>query len=237
MHLDEFTTGTLQRMDRNRNGRFLDYTLVLANVVILCAVAYVLVQPGSILRTRYGAWKQERARKRLLSTNWPAFVQGSSRLDVGTARVELIEFADYQCPFCKAVHPALESLLARDENVGIVFRHYPLPLHPAAEGAARASICAEAQGRFREMDMQLFSTSEWQRDTNWVREAVVAGVADTSLFSKCLTSGATSARLTADIALGNELRLNGTPAFVTRTSVAQGAMSSSQLLHLLAQDR
>ncbi len=65
---------------------------------------------------------------------------------------------------------AAAEFIAQNPEVGVAYRHLPLPIHPAAEGAARAAICAQRQRRFEEMHARLFETARWHSDTLWIRE-------------------------------------------------------------------
>ena len=107
----------------------------------------------------------------------------------------------------------------------MIYRHLPLPFHPAAEGAARASICAERQGRFREMYDRLFGTEAWLSDTNWNREAESAGVPDLGRFGNCLHDIDTDRRLAVDRNLAEALAVAGTPTFVHRKGIFVGILS------------
>src|SRR5207247_456636 len=145
----------------------------------------------------------------------------------------LIEFSDYECPFCRTTDVSLDSL-RRSGKVRISYHHLPLSIHPAADGAARAAICAEEQGHFAQVHHELMSTSYWQRDSNWVRVARTAGIRDTLQFSRCLVDSTTTKRIAKDIAIATRLGVNGTPAFFTREKNRQGALSVAVALEMLA---
>jgi protein-disulfide isomerase len=204
--------------------------LYLANGMILALIAYVCVRPGGVVRVAASNWLEERATRRQIVALWPSMSASGGRLDQSVAKVMLVEFADYQCPFCRLEHTLVDSLLAQNSAIGIVYRHFPLPSHSAAPGAARAAICAQQQGRFREMNRQLFETDQWMRDSNWVREAHVAGVKDIANFTKCLSSPQTTERLRQDVALGEAIGIRGTPTFVSPTDYHLGVFSGEQSL-------
>jgi len=92
------------------------------------------------------------ARKYTLNLNGTAF-KGSAE-----AKVTVVEFSDFQCPFCKRVGPTLEQIeKTYGDKVRIAFKHLPLPMHPMAESAARAAEAAHKQGKFWEMHDKLFA--------------------------------------------------------------------------------
>ncbi len=214
-------------------SRIAQRSLVGLNVLALSLVIFVLLRPGGALRGAIDEWQAARALRHSLAEIWPTMVGRSARLDEGAGPVLLAEFSDYQCPYCKAMEPTVEAVIAQQDNAGIVHIQFPLPSHAHAAGAARASICAEGQGRFRAMHRRLFETSRWQEDESWVREAVAAGVADTLAFTFCLKSEATTSRLNDDIELGKRLGVAGTPTFVTRDASESGVRSREELSRML----
>lgn len=149
--------------------------------------------------------------------------------------MRIVEFADFQCPFCQANHSELLAFLTVHPGVGVVYRHLPLPQHPAAEAAAKAAICAEHQGVFRAFHHYLFETANWQEDRNWSDVAQATNVGDLAEFERCLDTPATAARLEADKELAKALGITGTPAFVTERHVVQGLQTD--LAGLLAMKR
>jgi protein-disulfide isomerase len=118
--------------------------------------------------------------------------------------------------------------------VAVAFYHIPIrAIHPKAEGASRAAICAEEQGRFDAMHHHLMGTSGWLTDTNWLAAAHAVGVPDIKKFSTCLGSPATTARLTADSAAAAKAGVRATPWFLTSRAVQRGASSTAVLRALL----
>jgi protein-disulfide isomerase len=211
--------------------------LIGANVLVLGVVLATQVRPGGSVSVAVAEWRLNRAIRSRLADQWPVLVGEGGRLDSDGERVILVEFSDYQCPFCKQAHYVLDSLVRGTPEIGIIYRHFPLPTHPAAAGAARASICAENQGRFREMDRRLFETTQWQRDTSWVREARAANVPDISQFRQCLTSATTAARLERDRRVGEALQVRATPTFFGRRGFRRGVQSVVALISLAGNER
>ncbi len=203
------------------------------NVLIVGALGFVLLGPNGLLGNAITKWRAETRIRNQIAEQWPALSAGGHRLDSGAASVRLVEFSDFQCPFCRRSAPAVERLLAKHPEVGVVYRHFPLSFHAAAEGAALAAICAEAQGRFQAMHRQLFQTTEWQQDPNWVREAEAAGVDDLEEFSRCLGGEAAAARLAGDMALARRLGISGTPTFVHKQGLVSRSLSLVELEELL----
>ena len=207
-------------MAKSKVGHVLSIT---ANVLVIAVASYVVLEPQGRLRATIRNIRDAAAQRRLISDEWTALTSVGPRLDSSIAPVSLVEFGDYQCLFCARLDRELTSLLHQNSAGGVVYRHLPLSgVHPAAEGAARAAICAEEQGRFLRMHRQLFTTDQWRRDHEWTREARAAGVPAERAFENCLGSERTAARLEVDVALARRLGINGTPALVHRGGVEMG---------------
>lgn len=203
----------------------------LTNVIVIVAFAVFLLGPHGVLYTRWKDWRKAVRTRETIAQLWPALVKAGERVDVGRAKPTLVEFADYQCPFCRQSDEVLNQWLVR-HDVGVVYLHFPLRIHPAAEGAARAAICAAHQGRFRQMHRRLFETTAWEQDSNWTREANAAGVPDLGRFRGCLASAAVTGQIQADMALGRKLGVTGTPTFISPDQLQVGTVTPTLLSEL-----
>lgn len=89
--------------------------------------------------------------------DWDEYLSGGHRIGPDNAAVTIVEFGDYECPFCRRLEPALRALLAEySEEVAIVYRHVPLTYHEHAYQAARLAECAAVQDRFPEAHTRLY---------------------------------------------------------------------------------
>lgn len=220
-------------MNPNRMTRPL---LIGLNALLALLVVSTVVWGGSIV-SGLRRWQRDRRLHAMLSREWGAAVATSEQLGSGVGSPSLVVFLDYQCPFCRRTFFAIDTLVRLEPDVSIAVHQFPLPIHPAASGAARAAICAQHQGRFREFSSRLFASSEWQVDTDWVKEARGAGVADVTAFRACLTSAQTASELARDVGLGNQLGVEATPFLFTQASFRIGAESSSALRALVSSER
>ena len=213
--------------------RLLNSVITVGMFAVAVAVVYLAAQPRSFARTSWSNFRRDQATKRTLSQDWLQIASSSARLDFANAdsSAEVVEFSDYECPFCRKADGVIDSVLL-DTPMRIAYRHVPLRIHPAAAGAARASICAEGQGRFREMHHELMTTTKWQTDSNWTREAKAAGVPNIAAFETCLSSASTSRRLTQDSTFAASLRVDGTPSFFSARRAHRGAINSVLLRSL-----
>jgi protein-disulfide isomerase len=135
----------------------------------------------------------------------------------------VVEFSDYECPFCAKAHEETKALLAGRADVTLVRRHFPLDsecnpavrrrIHPRACELARAGICAEEQGKLPAMDDALFRNQAARRPVEEVARSV--GV-DLAALQRCLAAPATEARLRADIEAAVRAGLDATPTYVVQ---------------------
>lgn len=134
-----------------------------------------------------------------------------------TAKVALIEFSDYQCPFCsrytKDVLPQIRTDYVETGKIKYVFRDMPLPFHQHAFKAAEAAHCAGVQGKFWEMHDALFENQSALAPEQLAGHAKTVGVVDAQ-FQQCLDSGKFAADINKDIADAGAAGITGTPSFL-----------------------
>jgi protein-disulfide isomerase len=142
------------------------------------------------------------------------------------ALVTIIEFADYECPYCeKAAGPLDEIAADYDEDVRVIYKHYPLPGHPKAAPAARAAWAAAQQGKFWEMHAWLFAN---KAELANLESKVDSLGMDRSKFMTDMTSPAASAALDGDRLAGGKVGVRGTPAFFVNGHRYAGMKSAPQ---------
>jgi protein-disulfide isomerase len=136
------------------------------------------------------------------------------------AKVTVVEFSDFQCPFCKQhveeTQPTLDEEFVDTGDVMWVFKHFPLSIHPQAPAAGVASECAAEQGQFWEMHHLLFENQErWSvEDPNPIFEELAADLElDAAAFAACLADPAIAERVTSDMSEGAPF-VQGTPTFI-----------------------
>lgn len=132
--------------------------------------------------------------------------------------VTLVEFGDFQCPACAAYHTVVKQLMEKyNDSVTLVFRHFPLNIHPNAVPASLAVEAAGVQGKFWEMSDKMYGTqSEWANEKNaadiFVTYAKDMGL-DTEKFKKDMADPALKKRIDRDVIDATTLGINATPSF------------------------
>jgi len=141
----------------------------------------------------------------------------------GEARVTIVEFSDFQCPYCGRVGPTLERLLAEyPEDVRIVYKHLPLSMHAQALPAAKASMAAGRQGKFWEMHDLLFQNQSALGEAKFVELARGLGL-DEARFEQDYRSPEVAAEVARDMNEARRLGVTGTPGFFVNGRFASGA--------------
>jgi protein-disulfide isomerase len=140
------------------------------------------------------------------------------------APVTIVEFSDFQCPFCGRLKPTMDQVLAKyGDKVHLVFRQYPLPFHQNAQKAAEAALCAADQGKFWELHDAMFTNQQALAVTDLKAKAKELGMnADT--FGQCVDSGAKAGLVLADVNAGSAVGVNGTPAMFVNGRFINGAV-------------
>lgn len=154
----------------------------------------------------------------------PARVRGNAK-----APVTIVEFSDFQCPFCLQAQSILSSLLAKYEGrVKLAFLDFPMrSLHPQAEIAAEAARCAEKQGKFWQYHDALFADQTKLDEAGLLQSAKSLGL-DENTFQTCLKAGTFRAQIEQDMQEGTKYGVAGTPAFFIDGIPVNGAQPQAE---------
>lgn len=151
------------------------------------------------------------------------------------AKVTIVEFSDFQCPFCKALFddslPQIKKDYVDTGKVKFAYRHYPLTgIHPNAQKAAEASECANEQDKFWDYHDQLFiNQADWEALDAQAAQAKFTEFAgslglDTAKFGQCLSSGKFEEEVNKDLSDGTAVGVSGTPATFINGILVEGAV-------------
>ncbi|MBC8071016.1 MAG: thioredoxin domain-containing protein, partial [Deltaproteobacteria bacterium] len=150
------------------------------------------------------------------------------------ALVTIIEFADYECPYCANAVPPLEDALEDEaENVRLIYKHFPLPMHAKAGPAARAAWAGLQQGKFWELHHWLF---EKKSDLAQLEEKVAALGLDRDKFLRDMASEASAQSVDADMLAGAKIGVSGTPVFFVNGHRYVGIKTAPQWRTIIARE-
>jgi protein-disulfide isomerase len=142
------------------------------------------------------------------------------------AKVTIIEYSDYECPFCKSFYDnAYKEIVKKYVDSGqvrIAFKDYPLAFHPNAQSAAEASRCAAEQGKFWEMHDRMFENQKALSVDNYKKWAGELGL-DTAKFNTCVDNKAYATAVVEDMEEAAKIGVQGTPMFIINGEVLVGA--------------
>jgi protein-disulfide isomerase len=150
-----------------------------------------------------------------------------------SALVTIVEFSEFQCPFCTRVLPTLDQLMKDyPGKLRVFFRHNPLPFHSDAPLASQAAVAAELQGKFWPMHDILFKNQQNLKKADLVKYAQEIGL-DMAKFNADLESPATKKRVEDDLELGKKLSVQGTPNFFINGRPVRGAVPIEQFKQVI----
>jgi protein-disulfide isomerase len=161
---------------------------------------------------------------------------GQPRLGPADAKVTVVEFSDFQCPYCADAAGVMKQVADKyGDDVAIVYRNFPLASHADARPAAEAAECALDQGKFWELHDRMFAAPADLGREQLVAHAGAAGL-DVAKFSECLDSGAKAAEVDADLAAGEQAGVQGTPALYVNGRALTGPATVDELSRMIDQE-
>jgi protein-disulfide isomerase len=204
-------------------SRVIDWLTGVIAVVAICGTGYALFRK-----------EPDDARIGIVGvseSDWKIADRGGHIVGKTGATIIVVEFADFECPFCKSMEAALDSLRRLHPNVAVRFRHLPnSAIHPYATDAAVASECAAQQRGFAEYHDVLYKERALGK-VGWTLLAARVDGIDTIAFKRCLiTRAAAATQVAKDVADAQELHIEGTPAFFIGRRRINGAVPFNELV-------
>ncbi len=182
--------------------------------------------------------QQKKSRQSVLQqmqANPKATIGQSPTLGAKDSRIVLVEFSDFQCPYCAKAHATLKEFMAKYGNsVTLVYKHLPLTsIHPQALPAAKAAWAAGQQGQFWPFHNTLFENQSKLGEDFYRTTAKSLGL-DLAKFDRDRASKAAEAAINQDLELAEKLGIDGTPFFVMNGEAFAGAVDLSDLEEAIA---
>ena len=155
------------------------------------------------------------------------------------APVTIVEFSDFQCPFCGRFYSdtlsSIDEKYIKTGKVKLVYRDFPLGFHPFAQKAAEAAECADEQSKFWEMHNKIFENQNAIEVTNLKQYAKDLGL-NTGTFDSCLDTGKYAAEVQKDFNDGSSYGVSGTPSFFINGIQVVGAQPASVFEQIIEQE-
>lgn len=191
----------------------------LLNAGIVIMAALVITLAGLRVHQWWAASSEYRPQR---IEDWQQYSVGGSVLGAPDPAVTIVEWGDYQCPFCRTAESELRRVLETyPDAVRLVYRHYPLQIHSAAMPAAHAALCADRAGRFGAYHKLLFDASSLD-SLSWSALAATAGVQDLEAFDTCVNDSSVTDQVHVDTLLASQLGIQGTPLFLVNDWLLPG---------------
>ncbi len=161
---------------------------------------------------------------------------GHPTLGPDDARVKVIEFGDFQCPFCKRSEEAVKAIRQKyGDRVQLVYMDFPLSFHPNAMPAANAARCAQAQGKFWQYHDALFA-DQAKLDPKDLKATARSLGLDTAKFDACFDKQQYSRSIQQDLEEGHRLNVSGTPTFFIDGRELVGAQPTESFVSIIDQE-
>lgn len=196
----------------------------------------VLIEVSKELEARQQA-EEEKKRSSALAEHAKEIFHSEADFVAGNPQgdVTIVEFFDYNCPWCKKSAPIIEKLLKDDKGLKLIFKEFPI-LGEASEYASRAAIAAKAQGKYLEFHMAVFGHE------GKVDAGIVDGVAqslglDMAKFKSDVLSPETTQIIERNRGLAQTLGITGTPGFIVDRDVIPGFIAERQMVEAITKMR
>ncbi|MGC4065538.1 MAG: DsbA family protein [Polyangiaceae bacterium] len=151
-----------------------------------------------------------------------------------TPWVTIVEFADFQCSFCREAEATIKEIDTQRPGLRWAFKHFPLTsIHAYAESAASAADCAHQQGKFWPMHDRLFANETERLDGATLAQYASEVGLDLDAWTKCYRSDASLLRVLTDIQQGSAYGVDGTPTFFVNGYVLHGLYPTADFLRVI----
>ena len=149
--------------------------------------------------------------------------------------VTVVEFFDYNCPYCRRVKPHIETLLKKDPNVKLVYREWPI-LGDGSVFAARAALAAREQGKYEEFHWALMGMQGRAEEASVIQVAQDIGL-DIPQLRRDMQAPEIDAHIATSMEMSRALGFNGTPSFVIGDALVPGVIEADQMIRLAEEAR
>ncbi len=169
--------------------------------------------------------------KTISKSEWETLLKGGNQFGPKEAPVVLVEFSDFQCPYCRMFEQVLDKYRdAHPDRIRVIMYNYPLNQHPQSHIAAKAAECVAKTGNYERFHRLLFANQDRFASQPWDSLARLSGITDTAAFHGCLRDSAIARSIKHQIKLGDEVGLYQTPTIIINRDFYSGTLSYPKLV-------
>ncbi len=227
----------------SKNIQWLSISIIVASILISGSILYSKYfssdKSNNIVNNQQPSVQQSTGNTQQVAGTVKVSTDDDAYLDKENAPVTLIEFSDFQCPFCRSFFfgtlPQIKKEYIDTGKLKFVYRDFPLSFHPGSKPAALAAECSKEQGRFWELHDKIFSEQQKQGQgtvqftvEDLKKWALQIGL-DTSQFNQCLDSEKYKNEVEKDMADGQSAGVSGTPTFFIGKSNNNGIIDGTAI--------
>ncbi len=204
--------------------------------------SYLMENPELVIDA-IQAWKEKQAavqaeqQKKAIATLNDSLKQNSNAPFLGNEKAQsiVVEFSDYNCPYCKRAYPGIKELLAEDGDIKIVMIEFPV-LGPNSQIAAKAALAANMQGKYTAFHEGMMDTKTRLDEQGVLGVAQKIGL-DMDKLKQDMESPAVAKELESNALMARSLGISGTPAFVIGDQLVPGAVGKDKIKALVDKSR
>lgn len=205
-------------------------SLAFTGVLVLCALTIT----GFVIKQEFFPPEPEPQVRQV--DNWQQLQLNGRQTGPAEAPVQIVEFFDYQCPYCKQVQSSVQAIQQKyPKRVSVAYEHFPLSGHEHAFEAAVAAECAAKQDRFKPYHKLLFANQDQLGSLEYSSLAMEANIEDITSFNRCVLDQQTATVVESGLDLAEQLGIDGIPAFIINGKLMTGALSEQRLDGLVQQ--
>lgn len=196
---------------------------ILTGILVICVVIVTFL----FLRKEF-AGKTEISYT--IVDNWKELIPADERENGSISKAYLIEFFDYECPYCSVVDTVLDSIQSKyDAKIKIIRYHFPLNMHPSAYKAAIAAECARDQGMFASYHKELMTNQFRLSSIDFNDIAILIGIKDLNKFQMCIDNEEPAGVISRNVQLAKRIGVNGTPTLIINDKMISGVIDADEI--------
>ncbi|GIK22458.1 MAG: hypothetical protein BroJett005_18720 [Ignavibacteriota bacterium] len=197
---------------------------ILTGILVVCALIVTIL----FLRKEFSSKDTELNIS--IIDNWKELIPEDEETNGNYSKVYLIEFFDYECPYCSVLDATLDTIKSKySDKIKIIRYHFPLNIHPLAYRTAIAAECAGSQEVFDIYHKELMANQYKLNSINFTEIARLIGIKDIEKFQKCVNEEETADAISQNVKLVKKFNVSGTPTLIINNKMISGAINTEEI--------